>query len=134
MLIAVEEGARWSVYSRDIGRNAPVVPHALQWKCGERTISLRGARRRCLLALAGKLFQQLDLNLLDLEKAVVLAAQEVIDFFVEVPDFEFGLEINLVIIFAAQSVARFAPVLTHHDDRRLQGREGGENQIHQDVG
>lgn len=40
MLIAVAEGARWSVYSRDIGRNRPVLPDALQWKYGERTISL----------------------------------------------------------------------------------------------
>src|SRR5437763_1785694 len=59
MLIAVALGARWSVYSRDIGRNAPVLPPALQWKYGDRTISLRGARRRRLLAFAAELFQQL---------------------------------------------------------------------------
>ena len=43
-----------------------------------------------LLALAGKLCQQLDLDLLNLEKAIVLPAKQGIDFFVEVPDFEFG--------------------------------------------
>src|ERR1044071_1886770 len=99
MLIAVALGARWRVYSRDIGRNAPVLPHALQWKYDEGTISLRGARRRRLIALPGKLLQELDLNLLNLEKAVVLAAQQVIDFFMEMPDFEFGFEIDLVIVF-----------------------------------
>src|SRR5436190_14489601 len=111
MLIAVAVGVRWSVYSRDIGRNAPVLPRALQWKYGERTISLRGARRRRLFALAGKLFQELDLNLLNLEKAVVLAAKQVINFLVKMPDFEFGLEIDLVIVFGAQPVPRFAPIL-----------------------
>src|ERR1700694_536079 len=133
MLIAVAEGARWSMYSRDIGGNAPVLPRALQSKCGERMISLRSAGRGRLLTLTGKFFKQLDLNLLNLEKAVVLAAKQVIDFFVEVSDFQLGFEIDLVIVFAAQSVPRFAPVLAHHDDRRLQGRECGENQIHQDV-
>src|SRR5436190_9015633 len=133
MLIAVAEGARWSVYSRDIGRNAPVWPRALQWKYGERRFSLRGTRRRRFRALAGKLFQQLDLDLLNLEKALVLAAQQVVDFFVKMPNFELGFEIDLVIVFAAGTVSIFTPVLAHHDHRRLQGRESGEHQIHQDI-
>src|SRR5438105_1036096 len=59
MLIAVALGARWSVYSRDIGRNAPVLPHALQWEMWRTDDFVRGARRRRLLALAAELFQQL---------------------------------------------------------------------------
>src|SRR6267142_663220 len=132
MLIAVGEGARWSVYSRDIGGNAPVGPPALQWKYGERMISLRGVWGRRFLAFAGQLFQQLNLNLLNLEKAVVLAAKQVVDFFVQMPDFEFGFQVDFVIVFAAQAVPRFAPVLAHHDYRRLQGRERRKNEVHQD--
>ena len=79
-------------------------------------------------------FEKFDLDLLDFEEPVVLAAQEVIDLFVQVPDLELGLEIDLVIVFAAQSIPRFATVLAHHDDRRLQGGERGEDQVHQDVG
>src|SRR5581483_126602 len=39
-----------------------------------------------------KRLEQFNLNLLRLEQALVLAAQQVIHFFVQMPDFEFGLE------------------------------------------
>src|ERR1043166_10042675 len=52
-----------------------------------------------------------------------------IELFVEVPDFELGFEIDLVIVFRAQAVARFGAVLAHHDDGSLNGREAGEDQI-----
>jgi hypothetical protein len=58
-----------------------------------------------------------------------LATQEVIDFFVQVPDFQLGFEVDLVIVFRAQPIARFGPVLTHHNHRRLDGGQTGENQI-----
>jgi len=69
------------------------------------------------------------LDLLNLEEPIVLAPQEVIDFLVQVPDFEFSFEIDLVIVFRAQAVASLGPVLTHHNDRRLDGGQTGENQI-----
>jgi hypothetical protein len=51
--------------------------------------------------LLTQLFEELDLDLLELKKPVVLAAQEVIEFFVQMPDFELGLEIDFVIVFPA---------------------------------
>src|SRR6266545_8179551 len=76
-------------------------------------------------AFAADFFEQLDLDLLNLEEAIVLPSQQVIDFFVQVPDFEFGLEIDLIIVFRAQPVTRFHAVLAHHDrsEERRVGKE-----------
>src|SRR4029453_13497944 len=60
-----------------------------------------------------------------------LTPQEVIDFFVQMPDFELGFEVDFVIVLRAQTIAQFGAILTHHDDRGLNGRQGGENQIQQ---
>ena len=51
------------------------------------------------LVFAADFFQQLDLDLLDLKEPIVLAAQQVIDFFVQVPNLELGFQINFVIVF-----------------------------------
>jgi hypothetical protein len=53
----------------------------------------------------------------------------VIDFLVQVPNLELGFEIDLVIILRPQSIARFRPVLTHHDNGRLQRGQAGEDEI-----
>ena len=79
------------------------------------------------LAFAAEFFEQFDLDLLNFEKPVVLASQQVIEFFVKVPDLQLSFQVDFVIVFAAQSIPRFASILAHHDDRRLQGRNGGEN-------
>src|SRR6266403_3210405 len=81
------------------------------------------SRAGSAITFAAEFFQQFDLNLLNLEEPIVLASQQVIDFFVEMPDFKFGFEIDLVIIFSAQPVTRLSAVLTHHDDRRLNSGE-----------
>jgi hypothetical protein len=70
-------------------------------------------------AFTTEFFQQLDLNLLNLEEPIVLASQQVIDFFVEMPDFQFGFEVDFVIVLRAQTIAQLGAVLTHHDDRGL---------------
>jgi len=77
-------------------------------------------------------FQQFDLDLLDLEQTVVLPAQQMIDLFVQMPDLELGFQIDFVIVLRAQPIARFGSVLTHHDNRRLDSGETGENQIEKD--
>ena len=77
-------------------------------------------------------FQQFDLDLLNLEQTVVLPAQQMIDLFVQMPDLELGFQIDFVIVLRAQPIARFGPVLTHHDDRCLDSGEAGENQIEKD--
>ena len=82
-----------------------------------------------MFASLADFFEELDLDLLDLEQTIVLLAQKVIDFFVKMPDFQFGFEIHFVIVFRSQPVTRLGPVLTHHDDRRLERGETGENEI-----
>src|SRR5437868_15484831 len=52
-----------------------------------------------------------------------------IDFFVQMPDFKFGLEIDLVIILSSQAIARLGPVLAHHDYGRVQRSQTGANEI-----
>src|SRR6266436_4806464 len=55
-----------------------------------------------------------------------------VDFFVQMPDLKLGFQINLVIVFRAQTVSRLGAVLAHHDDRSLYGGETGEDQIEKD--
>ena len=43
-------------------------------------------------------FQQFDLDLLNLEQSIVLATQQMIEFFVQVPNLELGFQIDFVII------------------------------------
>src|SRR5437773_11028406 len=45
------------------------------------------------------------------------------------PNLQLGFQIYFVIVFRAQPVARFGTVLAHHDNRRLDGGQTGENQI-----
>src|SRR5205809_1941527 len=51
-----------------------------------------------------------------------------IDFLVQMPNLQLGFQIDFVIVFRAQPIARFGTVLAHHDDRRLDGGQTGENQ------
>jgi hypothetical protein len=69
--------------------------------------------------LAADFFEQLNLNLLDLEEPIVLPSQKVIDFFVQVPNLELGFEVDFVIVLRAQTIARLGAILAHHDDGRL---------------
>ena len=55
-----------------------------------------------------------------------------VDFFVQMPNLKLGFQIDFVIVFRAQTISRFGAVLAHHDDRRLDGGETGENQIEKD--
>ena len=74
-------------------------------------------------------FQQFDLYLLNFEEAIILLSQKMIDFLVQVPNLELGFEIDLVIVLRPQSIARFRPILTHHDNGRLQRGQAGENEV-----
>ena len=55
-----------------------------------------------------------------------------VDFFVQMPDLKLGFQIDFVIVFRAQTISRLGSVLAHHDDRRLDRGETGENQIEKD--
>src|SRR6266436_3892238 len=74
-------------------------------------------------------FQQFNLDLLNLEEPVVLLSQKMIDLLVQVPNLEFGFEIDLVIILRSQSIASFRAVLAHHNDGRLQCSQTGKDQV-----
>src|SRR6266567_7635939 len=82
-------------------------------------------------ALAAEFFEQLDLDLLNLEQPVVLPAQQVIDFLVQMPNLQLGFQIHFVIVFRAQTIASLGAVLAHHDDRRLNRSQAGEDQVQQ---
>jgi len=90
--------------------------------------SIAVIREGAAFALAD-FFQQFDLDLLNLKESVVLLWQEVIDFLVQVPNLELGFEVDLVIVLRPQSITGFRPVLTHHDDGRLQRSQAGEDEI-----
>ena len=51
---------------------------------------------------------------------------------IKILDHDLGFEIDLVIIFRAAAVLFLLPVLAHHDERRLDRRDAGQNQIQQD--
>ena len=61
-----------------------------------------------------------------------LLGQDGVDFVVEVFDHDFGFKIDLIIVLRAAAILLLLPVLAHHDERRLNGRDAGENQIEQD--
>jgi hypothetical protein len=66
-------------------------------------------------AFAAGFFEQLDLNLRDLKESIAFGtAQQVINFFVQMPNFE--------LVCRAQPIAGFSAVLTH-DNWRLNGSE-----------
>src|SRR6266545_6448491 len=55
-----------------------------------------------------------------------------VDFFVQMPDLKLGFQIDFVIILRAQTISHLGAVLAHHDDRRLDSGETGEDQIEKD--
>lgn len=54
----------------------------------------------------------LDLDFLDLGQAVPLLGQDMIDLLMQMADFEFGLEVDAIIVFRTKPVLRLKPLLT----------------------
>src|SRR5437762_5206272 len=54
-----------------------------------------------------------------------------IDFLVQMPNLQLSFQIDLVIVLRSQPITRLRAVLAHHDDRRLDGGQTGENQVEQ---
>ena len=59
---------------------------------------------------------------------------EVVELAAEGLDFGFGAAVDFEVEFAAEAVAGVLAVLAHHDDRRLDGGEHGEEEVEQDEG
>ncbi len=46
-------------------------------------------------------------------------------------DLEFGLQVHLVIVSSVKAILHRLPILRHQDDRRLNSREHGKEEIQQ---
>jgi hypothetical protein len=69
--------------------------------------------------------QQIQLQLLNFHQSFPLMGEQMVDLLVQVPDFQFRLEIDLIIVLRAQAVFGLLAVLAHHDDRRLNRSQAG---------
>jgi hypothetical protein len=81
-----------------------------------------------------ELAEEVGLDGLDFEEPLTVVVEEVVEFFVEVADFEFGFEVDAVVLFGAVAVAGFLAALAHHDDWSLEGGDAGEEEVEEDVG
>src|SRR5215475_2922342 len=70
-----------------------------------------------------RLLHDFKLDLLDFRQPLPLARQDVIHLFVQMTDFELRLQVHAIIILGPQTVLRLLPLLAHHDDRSLDGRQ-----------
>ena len=73
-------------------------------------------------------------DLLHLDQALPLTGKLMVDLFVQLSNFQFGLQIDAIFGFAPQAVLGFLPALAHHDDWRLQGGDTGQHQVEEDDG
>src|SRR5665213_115405 len=80
-----------------------------------------------------RILHHLKLDLLDFGQPLPLPCEDVIDLFMQVPDFQFGFQIDPKIVFRPQTIFRLLPLLAHHDDRRLDRRQTRQNEIEQNV-
>jgi hypothetical protein len=68
-------------------------------------------------------------DLLHLDQALPLMIKLMVDLFVQLSNFQFGLQIDATVVFAPQAVLGFLPALAHHDDWCLQGGDTGQYQV-----
>lgn len=80
------------------------------------------------------LLKEFDLHLLDFGEALPLPVDEMVHLFVQVPDFEFRLQVDLIVVPRAQSILCLLTPLVHHDDGSLNGGDAGQNEVEKDVG
>ena len=74
------------------------------------------------------------LKLFEFMLEFLLVLQHEIQFFVQIVNDQFTLEIDAVIILGAGAVFRLLTVLAHHDERRLHGGDAGKHEVEQDEG
>ena len=70
-----------------------------------------------------------ELKLLNFGQALPLLVEQVVDLLMQMPDLEFGFEINAIVVQRPQPVLRLLPLLAHHDDRRLDRGDRRKNKI-----
>ena len=74
----------------------------------------------CAFALLRQLFFQCGLS-----------GQDGIDLVVKILDHDLCLEVDLIIVLCTAAVLFLLPVLAHHDERRLNGRDAREHEVQQ---
>jgi hypothetical protein len=79
------------------------------------------------MAAAANFLDHFKLHLLDFCKALPLPRRQVVQFFMEMANFKFGLEVDSVIVLRPQTIFGLLPFLAHHNNGRLNGREGRKN-------
>ena len=84
-----------------------------------------------LLRVFSQLVQEIELKLLDLDHSLPLVGEQVVHLFVQLTNFEFCFEVDLIIVFSAEPIFGLLPVLAHHDDGCLDGGQAGEDEIEQ---
>ena len=73
---------------------------------------------------AGEILHDFKLDLLKFGQALPLPVNQMVELLVQVPDFEFGLENDPVVILGSEPVLCLLPLLAHHDNRGLNARRG----------
>lgn len=63
-----------------------------------------------------------------------LFAADLVHFVVQLHDLEFRLQVDLVVVCDGQPVLSGLAVLRHHDDRRLDCREHGQDEVQEHKG
>jgi hypothetical protein len=69
------------------------------------------------------------LKLLNLHEPIPLVRKKVINLLMEVSNFQFRLEVHLIVMLRTNSVICFLTILTHRDDWCLDGGKAGKQQI-----
>lgn len=59
--------------------------------------------------------------------------QQMVYLLVQLTNFDFCLQVDLIIVFGPQAVFSLLAVLAHHDNWRLNGGEAGEDEIEKNV-
>ena len=80
----------------------------------------------------GQVFHDLKLDLLNLSEPLPLPIDQMIELLVQVPDLEFCLQVDAIVVLRTQPVFCFLPILAHHDDRGLDRSKARKHQIQQD--
>src|SRR3990172_2997387 len=93
-----------------------------------------GGLRRSAAEKPYLLVQQPYLLALQREQLLPLLVRQLFQLVSQLLYFKLRLQVDLVVMLGAQPVAGLLTVLTHHDNRRLDGGKHGEEQVEENVG
>src|ERR1700730_7023523 len=88
----------------------------------------------CIAVCRSELGQQLELLPLRPQQLLEVLAEDPVQLLMQLDDLDLGLQIDLIIQAGGQTVPRRLAVLGHQDDRSLQGRQHGKDEVEEDIG